>query len=107
MLSLVISVQTPGHTRHSGESRAQARLAAPRAPCSIPAPLFRPCRLSMSSRYHDASIPYPCLFYHTSHMHHAAGVPFSVLSHSLSPQNPHTLTAHKLKHASRHHTTNI
>lgn len=71
MLSLVISVQTPGHTRHSGESRAQARLAAPRAPCSIPAPLFRPCRLSMSSRYHDASIPYPCLFYHTSHMHHA------------------------------------
>ena len=71
MLSLVISVQTPsgkpGWLRHD-----------PRAPCSIPAPLFRPCRLSMSSRYHDASIPYPCLFYHTSHMHHAAGVPFRV-----------------------------
>lgn len=102
MLSLVISVQTPGHTRHSGESRAQARLAAPRAPCSIPAPLFRPCRLSMSSRYHDASIPYPCLFYHTSHMHHAAGVPFSVLAHALrSHSHPHMNDASRQRHHAR------
>ena len=83
MLSLVISVQTPGHTRHSGESRAQARLPAGCATSTMqhsrpPVPSLSPVDVIPLSRRVSLSLKSVLFFYHTSHMHHAAGVPFRV-----------------------------